>query len=130
MRVPTGFSRPFGRLGASQMRTPRGDHSPRGVPFAGELQYCVLRDRVLVPLGAELWRALLRLEVHIVDAEALRVAIGPFEVVEQAPEEVALHRIALSYGAMQMGDVVAQVHHAINVVDAAGGVDHVVGRAA
>ena len=41
----------------------------------------VALDQALVPKRAQLGRALLGLEVHIVDAEPLAVAVGPFEIV-------------------------------------------------
>ena len=49
------------------------------------------RDEVAVPLEAVLRRALERLEVDVDDPEATRDTEGPFEVVEQGPEEVAPH---------------------------------------
>src|ERR1700759_1837985 len=47
-----------------------------------------------VPPGALLQLALLRFEADVADAEALAVAVGPLVVVEHAPEEVALDRVA------------------------------------
>ena len=40
--------------------------------------------------------------VHIVEAKAVPVAVGPLEVVHQAPEEVALHGHAVGHGALEL----------------------------
>src|SRR5581483_8332430 len=49
-------------------------------------------DVVAIPVEAVLGHALERRVVDIDDAEPLRVTERPLEVVEQAPDEVALHR--------------------------------------
>ena len=49
-------------------------------------------EKVAIPAVARLRHALERLVVHVDDAEALRVAVRPLEVVEQRPDEVALDR--------------------------------------
>src|SRR5690606_30522220 len=68
---------------------------------------------------ARLGRALLRLEVHVYDAEALRVAVGPLEVVQQRPGEVAAHVHALAHGLVHRAQVLPQVGDALRVVHAA-----------
>src|SRR4051795_6146468 len=47
------------------------------------------RDEVAVPVEAVLGHALERRIVDVDDPEALREALGPLEVVQQAPDEVA-----------------------------------------
>src|ERR1017187_3133426 len=90
-----------------------GDKSPayHPVPFtrAGlsdshccplfSLFHGVAGDYIAVPLGAQLGRAFEGLEVHIVNSKTLAVSIAPLEVVEQAPQEVALDGIAFRDGA-------------------------------
>lgn len=85
------------------------------------LQHLIMRDDGFVPLGTELGRALEGLVVDVVEAEALGVSVVPLEVVEQAPTEVALDGVALGDGAMKLGEVIAQVHDAVGVVDVAVG---------
>ena len=46
-------------------------------------------NHLRVKLRAFLQRSLQRCEVHVDDAEAFGVAEGPFEVVEEGPDEVA-----------------------------------------
>src|SRR4051794_11936696 len=62
-------------------------------PFVPCSHHPVARDHFLVPGGAQLGRALLCREVHVMDAEPLAVAVGPFEIVHQAPQEITLERI-------------------------------------
>jgi hypothetical protein len=57
-------------------------------------------DDLAIERGAQLGRATLRGVVHIVEAEAVPVAVRPLEVVHQAPEEVALHGHAVGHGAL------------------------------
>ena len=64
------------------------------------------------------------------EAEALAVAIGPFVVVEQAPEEIALNRVAFGGGAVHVSQVVAKEHHAVGIFDAAVGSKDIVGGSA
>src|SRR5262245_51038667 len=52
----------------------------------------VLRDHVAVEACAEFWRADLRVEVHVIEAKTLVEPVDPFEIVHQAPEEIAAHR--------------------------------------
>src|SRR5262245_49942282 len=55
----------------------------------------ILRGDLPVERRGELRRALLRGIVHVQQAEAGAVAVGPFEIVHQAPMEIAAHRHAL-----------------------------------
>src|SRR5208282_4576272 len=64
------------------------------------------------------------------NAEALTVPITPFEIIEQAPEEISLDGVAFRHGAMDVGDMISEVHHSICIFDFAGGVGHVVRSAA
>src|SRR5471032_878585 len=81
----------------------------------------VAGDHFLVEGGAELGRALLRRVVDMDQAEARGIAVDPFEIVEQAPQEIAAHRYALRGRALELCEVIAQVHYAIDVVDEAVG---------
>ena len=61
------------------------------------------------------------------DAKAVLVAVGPLVVVHEAPAEVAADGDAFGDGAVELGEVVAEVHDTVSVVDVAvGGED--VGR--
>src|SRR6187402_3822958 len=90
----------------------------------------IVRDDVLVKVGRELRRPLLCCEIDIGDPEALLIAVGPLVVVQQTPEEVALHRRSLRDAAMELRQVLAQKHDAIGVQNASLAVHHVVRRAA
>src|SRR5262249_16880966 len=75
----------------------------------------LLRHRVALrcfvePGGAQLRRALLRLEVHVDQPEAVAVPINPFEVVLRTPEEVPLHRHAIGRRTLELREVRAQKH--------------------
>src|SRR5215471_13106077 len=63
--------------------------------------------RLAEPLRAKLGRPLLRLEVHVNDAEAIAVAVDPFEVVLCAPEEVPIHRYAVGDCTLELREVSA-----------------------
>src|SRR6266849_1224570 len=91
---------------------------------------CIPRNYFAVPLRAELGRTFLRLEVDIVETESLAIAVGPFKVVHQAPEEVTLDRVPFRGRPMQMRQVIAQIHHAIGIFNASPCSDHIVSRAA
>src|SRR5436190_22369708 len=60
-----------------------------------------------IPGGAELGDAPLRGKVDVMDSEALGVAIRPFEIVDQAPQEIPLERVAFGDRAMELREVVA-----------------------
>src|SRR3954468_9497051 len=102
-------------LSASQARrAPRGrgegeQSRPRGV----------LRDHVAIEAGTEFWRTHLRVEIDVVEPKALVEPEHPFKIVHQAPEEVAAHRYAFGGGALELSEVVAQIHDAVGVVDLA-----------
>ena len=49
----------------------------------------ITRNYFPVPFRTELRSALLRFEVDVVNAESLAVTVGPFVIIEQAPQEVA-----------------------------------------
>src|SRR6266404_5910271 len=80
------------------------------------LHHSVPGDNLAVERGAQLWRATLRGVVHVVEAESVRVTVGPLEVVHQAPEEVALHGHAVGHGALELTEIIEQVHDAVGVV--------------
>ena len=69
-----------------------------------------------VKLRALLQRSFQRGEVDVDDAEAFGVAEGPFEVVEEGPDEVAADVRALLDGAVDGEDVVAEVVDAERVL--------------
>src|SRR5580658_4862974 len=82
------------------------------------LQHSVGRNHSLVVLGTELRRALLRDKIHVVDAEALGIAIGPLEVIEQTPQEVALDWKAFLGGTQEVSDVVTKIHDPVGILNA------------
>jgi hypothetical protein len=81
----------------------------------------VVGDDLFVEIGAELGGALLGFEVNVVDAETIGVAVGPLVVVHEGPAEVAFDGDAFRDSAMKLGDVVAEIHDAVGVVDVAVG---------
>src|SRR5205809_998881 len=64
------------------------------------------------------------------EAETSAEAVGPLEIVHQAPMEIAAHRHTLGRRALQLCQIAAQEHDAIGVVDEASGGWHVGRRAA
>src|SRR5271168_1995797 len=90
------------------------------------LHHRVARNHFAIVFSALLGCPLLCLEIDIVNAESLAVPIGPFEVVQQTPQEVALHRITLRSCAMQMRQMIAHIHHAVGVFDMPGSIQHIV----
>jgi hypothetical protein len=77
------------------MRTHRrnGDYMPpqqKVVEQAAMLTFKPLLRRRRVGVGADLANAALRVIVNEDQAEALAVALGPLEVVQEGPDEVAL----------------------------------------
>src|SRR5580765_557610 len=79
----------------------------------------VRRDDVAVPLARILDRARLRLVVDVDQAEAVLVALGPLEVVEDRPVEVALDRDAGRDRRRQLAQVARHEVDAIGIVHAA-----------
>ena len=73
--------------------------------------------QVAVPLGAGLGDSIERVRRHLDDAEAGCVAVGPLEVVEQRPHEVAVDRHAVAERAVEPGEVVGDVGDAVAIVD-------------
>src|SRR5262245_29735870 len=71
------------------------------------------------PLRAQLRYALLGLEVHVDQAEAVAVTINPFEVVLRTPEEVSVHGDAIGSRTLQLREVRTQEHDPVGVVDLA-----------
>src|SRR5262245_4281701 len=65
-------------------------------------------DGVTVPASTVLRRALAGLVVDVDQAEALGIAVRPLEVVEQAPDEVALDARAVLQRACHGRDVSVQ----------------------
>ena len=83
----------------------------------------VPRDHVAIERHAEFGHPGLRLEIDVVQPEALFVSEDPFEIIHQAPQEVAANRHALRGRALQLRQIVAQVHDAVEIVDFAVGVN-------
>ena len=71
---------------------------------------------MLVPVGACLGRALLGFKVNVEEAVTLVVAIGPGELILQAPQEVATHVDAHLHGLEQPAQVLLDVVDARLVV--------------
>lgn len=71
------------------------------------------------PSGAHFWRPLLCVEVHVHQPEPVTEAGRPFEVVHRAPVEIAFDRYTLGCRALQLGQVGADEHDAVGVVDVA-----------
>src|SRR5947207_9495072 len=80
------------------------------------LSHGVARDDLPVERRAQLGRATLRRVVHIMEAEPVPVAVGPLEVVHQAPQEVALHGHSVGHGPLELTEIVAQEHDAVGVI--------------
>src|SRR5262245_59095009 len=81
-----------------------------GMSYSGgkcvfRLRYHVAARRLAEPRSTCLRRALLRLEVHVHQPEAVAEAKGPLEVVHRAPLEVALDRHAVGSGALELRQV-------------------------
>ena len=64
-------------------------------------------------------RAVLGLHVDGHQAELRAVAVGPLEVVEQRPGEVALDRYAVFHGLVHLAEVAGDVLETVGVDDAA-----------
>ena len=79
-----------------------------------------------VPAAGIFDGALLVLEIDVGEAEALAVALGPLEVVEQAPGVVAADVGALGDGASEPVKVLAEIVGAAGVADDAVGIGAVV----
>ena len=77
------------------------------------------RDHLLVPVERVLRDALLGLVVDVDQAEALLVAVGPLEVVEQRPGVVAGHRHAVLDRARELEQVAVHEVDALRIVDLA-----------
>src|SRR4029079_14471836 len=106
----------IGRLDGSESRSSDADRIPR--------------HHVAIEGDAQFRGPALRLEVDVVEPEALFVAEYAFEIVHQAPEEIAADRHALRRRALQMPEIIAQIHDAIEVVDLAVGMKRVFRRGA
>src|SRR5512135_93529 len=90
----------------------------------------VLPHDLRVPSGRELGGTRLRRVIDVDDAESLAVALGPLEVVQERPEEIAAQVEAFGHGAVERDQIIAQVLAAVEVEDRAAGGDLVVeGRA-
>src|SRR5580658_3191059 len=72
-----------------------------------------------VPQAGILYRALLVAEVHIGKTVTLAVAIGPLEVIEQAPRVVGAHVRSVRNGARQFRQMLPEELGAARVGDAA-----------
>src|SRR3954468_22044038 len=97
-------------------RLVRHDPTTHAFSTIPPLRHAIPGDDLVVERGAQLGRATLRGVVHIVKAESVPVAVGPLEVVHQAPEEVALHGHAVGHGALELTEIVSQVHNTVSVV--------------
>ena len=94
----------------------------RKISLDFERDFClepILPDHLLVPLGAVFQVALLGFVIHPDNAEALGIAVGPFEVVEQGPDEISGQGDAGLDGAVGRSKVGPQIVDAMLVGDAA-----------
>ena len=77
----------------------------------------VAPDDLGVPLGAHLGCALEAREVDVHQAELLRVAVRPLEVVQQRPNKVAAHvGVVLQDGLVDLGEVALEEDRARGVL--------------
>src|ERR1700751_1283088 len=83
----------------------------------------VAGDHIAVKGCAELGLACERIEIDVIEPKALLKTKDPFEIVHQAPEEIAAHRRTFGNTALQLSQVIAQKHDAVEVVDLAIGGD-------
>ncbi|MCK7532423.1 MAG: hypothetical protein MZV63_16020 [Marinilabiliales bacterium] len=120
LRLAARLSRRGSRRLAPDRQARSGQGSPDLHPVVRSCDR-VPPDDFAVEVGAELRRPLLRGEVHVMQAETVRVAVGPLEVVHQAPQEVALHGHAIRRRALELRQIVPEVHHPVRVVHAAVG---------
>src|SRR5450631_803740 len=75
----------------------------------------VFRHHVAIERRAELRRPGLGLEIHVIDAKTLFKSENPFEIIHQAPQEIAPHRHALGCRALQLREVIAQEHDTVEI---------------
>src|SRR5207237_969803 len=66
-----------------------------GAKHLGSLSFneAIAPDHLRVPPAAVFDNALLGLEIHVHQPEAHAVAIGPLEVIQERPDQVARHRL-------------------------------------
>ena len=77
----------------------------------------VSRGDLPIERCTQLRRALLGGIIDVEEPETGAEAVGPLEIVHQAPMEIAAHRHALGRRALQLRQVAAQEHDAVGVVD-------------
>src|SRR5690625_4240808 len=75
-------------------------------------------DHVPVPTPGVFDRAFLSLVVDIDNAEPLAVSVGPFEVVQERPQEVPAHICPLAPGVLERRDVPFDIIYPVFVVHA------------
>src|SRR5262245_9893384 len=68
-------------------------------------------DDLGVEARAVFWRSDLRLEIHMHDAEALRVAEGPLEIVQERPDKVSAQIDPARNRGMNRPDVLVEIVH-------------------
>src|SRR5512132_3485366 len=74
-------------------------------------------DELAIPVGARLRDTPLAAELDVEEAEAHRVPVLPFEVVEERPHEVTAKVHALADGLCGGAEVAGQIVDAFHVVD-------------
>src|SRR5262249_62245984 len=79
----------------------------------------VSRGGLPVERCTQLRRALLGGIVDVEQPKTSAEAVGPLEIVHQAPMEIAAHRHALGRRALQLRQIAAQKNDAVGVVDEA-----------
>src|SRR5690242_17297834 len=106
------------RIAATLSRTSvrRSRHAPVKTLACDEIvrseQACAIAaDDLPIPVKGVLGRALLRLEIHVNQAEALTISFRPLEIVHQAPGKIAAH---ISAAAARAGELVQIALHEID----------------
>src|SRR3954470_20040085 len=127
IRSAVDFPEPDGptRIVNSPSATDRSSPSTARVPSGKTLETSSnaidatshLPDVIAVPERRPLQRPLLGLKIDAHDAEALRVAVLPLEVVEQRPRVVAPHPHAIGRRVAQRLQMVAEERHPRRVLD-------------
>src|SRR5712691_2364646 len=90
-----------------------------GASPALHLIILVLRDEVRVPASALLHDTLLCRVIHVDQAEAFAIALGPLKVIQEGPDNVALDGDALAYDLGNGLNMRPQVVYALLIVNIA-----------
>src|ERR1700722_2258201 len=97
--------------------------TPRAEPSLNR----ITQNSLAVPLRAKLRNPSLRFEVNIIKSESLAVSICPLKVIHQTPEKITLNRVPFGSCAMEMREVVSQIHHAVCILNPPVGSHYIIG---